>query len=634
MCGTIPKRRNLDQTEHEMRLLGSLLLSCALVAGGCSGGGACFEGESRCGAACVNLQADPANCGVCSNACGAEQVCSLGTCQDGCGAGLERCDRSCVDLARDPRNCGACGKSCPSGSSCQNASCVGPAPDGGVPADLGGDAAPPVCQNRVALQTSGAYDVDLKVVTVSGRVTKNGQPVPEGARGRITFQHADGNERRMASLPSSGEAVYQGELFAGSYDVYYEPPSSCSEAGPLPCQRARLKTKLAITTNGTLDLDLKIVTASGRVTRNGDAVASGSYRGAIAFALEQGSERRMPSFAASGEATYQGELFAGTYDVYYQHASSCSEAGPLPCQRALLKSKLSITTNGTLDLDLKIVAVSGRVTKNGAVVPEGSFRGAIAFALEKGSERRMPSFGSSGEATYQGEIFAGTHDVYYQHASSCSEAGPLPCQRALLKSKLAISTNGTLDLDLKIVAVSGRVTKNGAAVPEGSYRGAIAFALEQGSERRMPSFGSSGEATYQGEIFAGTHDVYYQHASSCSEAGPLPCQRALLKGKLAISTNGTLDLDLKIVAVSGRVTKNGKAVPEGSYRGALGFAIEKGSERRMPSLPASGEASYQGEIFAGSYDIRYLHSSSCSEGGPLPCQTLLLAGCPAAPTTP
>ena len=87
-----------------------------------------------------------------------------------------------------------------------------------------------------------------------------------------------------------------------------------------------------------------------------------------------------------------------------------------------------------------------------------------------------------------------------------------------------------------------------------------------------------------------------------------------------------------MIALSGRVTKNGAAVPGGSgSRGAISLNLVEGGERRMPALSATGEATYKGELFAGSYDIFYQPPSSCSEAGPLPCQSLLVAGCPVPP---
>ncbi|HMY56800.1 MAG TPA: hypothetical protein PK472_01020, partial [Pseudomonadota bacterium] len=82
--------------------------------------------------------------------------------------------------------------------------------------------------------------------------------------------------------------------------------------------------------------------------------------------------------------------------------------------------------------------------------------------------------------------------------------------------------------------------------------------------------------------------------------------------------------------VSGKLTKNGAAIADSTYRGSLTFTEKSGSSRTMPSFKDTGEATYQGDLFAGSYSIFYNPSYNCSMTSPLPCQTTLLVGCPAA----
>ncbi len=80
---------------------------------------------NKCGAACVNVQNDFKNCGVCGNVCGANQDCKAGKCvcvnamQTACGA-------MCINTANDSNNCGGCGKRCDAsldGGTCVAGSC-------------------------------------------------------------------------------------------------------------------------------------------------------------------------------------------------------------------------------------------------------------------------------------------------------------------------------------------------------------------------------------------------------------------------------------------------------------------------------------------------------------------------------
>lgn len=80
--------------------------------GGCCSraGDCCPDGKPGVGNQCTNTSSDPANCGRCSNACGAGQSCSNGVCIS-CPAGLTACGGKCCP----PGFCGSNGICCPLG---------------------------------------------------------------------------------------------------------------------------------------------------------------------------------------------------------------------------------------------------------------------------------------------------------------------------------------------------------------------------------------------------------------------------------------------------------------------------------------------------------------------------------------
>src|SRR5262249_44063032 len=83
----------------------------------------CAPNETQCGANCVDLQSDPANCGACGRACGAGLVCSMGTCQATCTLPLTNCSGACVNLQTDTNHCGSCTNNCPTGAVCASGTC-------------------------------------------------------------------------------------------------------------------------------------------------------------------------------------------------------------------------------------------------------------------------------------------------------------------------------------------------------------------------------------------------------------------------------------------------------------------------------------------------------------------------------
>ena len=95
----------------------------------------CSEGQTDCGAGCIDTMASAANCGACGVACATDEVCFMGECATGCGAPLSACDGACVDTSTDPMNCGACGAVCGPGATCSGGACG----CGGGTVDCAGD---------------------------------------------------------------------------------------------------------------------------------------------------------------------------------------------------------------------------------------------------------------------------------------------------------------------------------------------------------------------------------------------------------------------------------------------------------------------------------------------------------------
>lgn len=78
-----------------------------------AGDGGCSAPNEVCNGVCVAVDSDPANCGMCGNACtGGDAICLAGKCA--CGtAGMDYCDGvGCMDVSSDFDNCGACGHAC------------------------------------------------------------------------------------------------------------------------------------------------------------------------------------------------------------------------------------------------------------------------------------------------------------------------------------------------------------------------------------------------------------------------------------------------------------------------------------------------------------------------------------------
>jgi hypothetical protein len=78
----------------------------------CVGGSCeCRSGLMRCEDDCVDIASDDDHCGMCGRDCD-DMLCNAGECAAACSDSLDACDEACVNLATDPLNCGACERDC------------------------------------------------------------------------------------------------------------------------------------------------------------------------------------------------------------------------------------------------------------------------------------------------------------------------------------------------------------------------------------------------------------------------------------------------------------------------------------------------------------------------------------------
>lgn len=94
--------------------------------------GGCEEGTLCCGGACIEVEFDPNNCGICGRVCGDGEQCINGWCLCGgvtsCYEEEKCCNDECVNILYDPTHCGDCGVECldETGPDCFEGNCVCP----------------------------------------------------------------------------------------------------------------------------------------------------------------------------------------------------------------------------------------------------------------------------------------------------------------------------------------------------------------------------------------------------------------------------------------------------------------------------------------------------------------------------
>jgi hypothetical protein len=418
----------------------------------------------------------------------------------------------------------------------------------GSPDGCDATAAAPPCaggtlKSAVTLSASGVLDLDIPEVRVSGKVTARGAALTDSSGGALVFAAqgatpmAQGAAAGGATTALGQDGTYAVFLMPGAYNVSFGgDPSGCElPSAQLPCTGGPLKPGLVLMADGVLDLDVPSVTVTGMVTLNGAAPPANAQRGAISFAPAGGAGGHAVVLPSSGAATYRVALFPGSYTIGYAGGGGAGCAGPMPCNSGPLKTQVSLSADGVLDLDVPAVKVSGAVTVNGAAIgPATSSRGAVAFALAGGGAASAP-IPASGAAQYSLTLLAGSYDVSFAgNAALCAGTAqaPAPCNGGVVQKGLMLAADGVLDLDVPMVRVSGSVLLDGQALPvDAASQAAVSFAAKGGSSVVSRRFGQVGSATYQLSLVKGAYVVSY-HADPihCGGATGAPCADQIILG--------------------------------------------------------------------------------------------------------
>jgi hypothetical protein len=296
---------------------------------------------------------------------------------------------------------------------------------------------------------------------------------------------------------------------------------------------------------------------------------------------------------------------------------------------------LNLTTSGSLDLDVKRVRISGRVTVNGGDLPSKSqSRGSIFFQENGASAGYSLSLESSGAFTYNLTLAAGTYTIsFVPNSSVCQQdpAGIIPCNGGIVMPNVAITSDGNLDVDIRTALVSGNVTVGGGGdLPNLSQsRGSLSFNLVDGGTPANIDLESAAAFSYQRTLIIGAYNITYVANSQCDGTNTplMPCNDGTIRKGVTINTDGNLDVDVPRITVNGNVTLNGGEWPTGQ-RGRLLFSYGGGGSALLPAFAGSGAATYSAALLPGEYEIRHVASgdNACHNSG-IPCNDQIVAGC-------
>lgn len=463
----------------------------------CSAAGKCDAAPACTPATCTSLSA---GCGELPDGCGGTLRC--GDCPSGqnCGgAGPNQCGtasctpRTCAALGA---TCGSvsdgCGKqlacgSCIGGESCVGNVCHGGGAGGGGGSSGGGagggaaggtgggssscGAGCPggyLCQAGVCVGGNAEnLTLDVKspaVISVGGTINYNGAPTAiryaSSSCGTLKLIDAAGKATSITVECNAGSNVtFQGRVVAGVYRAELSAPyslvvpSTTLGVDNLDFRTSKLNAVLDFT--GPAAVNVK-----GSVLKNGakPVVLSTGSCGSVYFeAATTAQSISLPlTCSASGGATFDGLVFAQTYDVTVNGGITVSD---LPIQK--VRTGLAVTAGlGALTLNTTggaRIDLGGTITINtkSPLFIDGFSRFALEFQSTAIGAAPVRYYLNQNVGTYKTALLAGSYDVTVLTYLSGTTT---PIARKVLQSASLTASNAALNFDVTLALTPLAIT--------------------------------------------------------------------------------------------------------------------------------------------------------------------------------
>ncbi len=373
------------------------------------------------------------------------------------------------------------------------------------------------CAERVALTQDGVYDMPVPVITISGTLTKNGEPFPtldEVRRGALTLY--DRSKRVDTTLVNVGNGVnsFNRPIFAGTFDVYFNSYLSNDSDS---YQSETLRTQMTIEEDTAFTFNVQTVRVSGSVLFNGAAPEdSGLPRGEVwMINTVKGDRFYFADLGQSGAVSFDREILSGSY---YPALTRQGTDGSEYLWR--METPVTFSSNqANLELDFPRVRIYGDVLERGQPLAdhENLDRGSL-YLLDKRTNQRFPlvSLGMSGSVSFDTELCPGSYDVVFEGKLMDDpyfmSSYPRTTQSATLESSLSILNNLDHDVNITSKRVSATLTLNGEPYTEGGYAGNYITVRKASSYDDIPVIHFDDDyqsATNTFSVVPGTYDIRY-----------------------------------------------------------------------------------------------------------------------------
>ena len=476
---------------------------------------------------------------------------------------------------------------------------------------------------------------DLQTVQIGGTITLNGAQMPnntqqyynEENRASLQFINKKSGDSWYVQLGPSGAATYNVDIFVGTYDVILYPNNDDYQ-DVLPEMNIYLAKDLLIDSVDSYDFNLRTVQIGGAITLNGAQMPNNTQqyyneenRASLQIVNKDTSDSWYIQLGASGAATYNFEIFVGTYDILL-YPNNDDYQDVLPEMNIYLQKDQVFDRVDSYDFNLQTVQIGGAITLNGADMPTNTRqyyneenRASLQIVNKDTADSWYIQLGARGAATYNFEIFVGTYDILL-YPNNDDYQDVLPEMNIYLKKDQVFDRVDSYNFDLKTVQIGGAITLNGAQMPNNTQqyyneenRASLQIVNKDTADSWYIQLGASGAATYNFEIFVGTYDILL-YPNNDDYQNVLPEMNIYLQKDQVFDRVDSYDFNLQTVQIGGAITLNGAQMPDNTQqyyneenRASLQIANKDTSDSWYIQLGASGAATYNFEIFVGTYDI-------------------------------
>ena len=404
-----------------------------------------------------------------------------------------------------------------------------------------------------------------------------------------------------------------------------------------------------------LNLDVKTVTVSGKVTLNGATPKVGSVcpgNPTLSTSSIQFTEKTtgyivtLATYCNDNTFSYGGQLYPGTYTVRVNNPNGTNYSNipgtPSNSLSYVVNNALVLSADvAGLNLDVKTVMVSGKVTVNGATPKVGGVcpgNPTLATSSIQFTEKTtgyiitLATYCNDNTFSYGGQLYPGTYSVRVNNPNGTNYSNipgtPSNSQSYVVNDALVLSADmAGLNLDVKTVMVSGKVTLNGATPKVGGVcpgNPTLSTSSIQFTEKTagyiitLATYCNDNTFSYGGQLYPGTYSVRVNNPNGTNYSNipgtPSNSQSYVVNDALVLSADmAGLNLDVKTVTVSGKVTLNGATPKVGSVcpgNPTLSTSSIQFTEKTagyiitLATYCNDNTFSYSGQLYPGTYTVR------------------------------